>query len=135
VLPAPSFQPGFIDALGRWIEEGNAKFKSDMQGAQDNLDKFGKEARDAAKDATGNLMGLPNTRVVTARERCAPAQNGAPDCVSAANAMCRGKGFQTGRSLDTQTEQKCPSRLLLSGRPPNDVDCTTEYYVTRAVCQ
>ena len=106
-----------------------------MQGAQENFDKLGKEARDAAKDVTGGLVGLTQTRVVTGRERCATAQNGAPDCLAAANSVCRGKGFQTGKSVDTQSEQKCPPRLLLSGRGPNDTDCTTEIYVTRAVCQ
>src|SRR5712691_6466839 len=116
--PGPSFQPGFIDAFGRLLEQGAAKFKSDMQGAQENLDKLGKEARDAAKDATSGFVGLP----------------GARDCVAAATTVCRGKGFQTGKSLDTQSEQNCPARLLLSGRPPNDVDCATEIYVTRAMC-
>jgi hypothetical protein len=133
--PGPSFQPGFIDAFGRLLEQGAAKFKSDMQGAQENLDKLGKEARDAAKDATSGFVGLPGARVVTGREHCVPAQNGAPDCLAAATAVCRGKGFQTGKSLDTQSEQKCPARLLLSGRAPNDTDCATEIYVTRAMCQ
>ena len=133
--PGPSFQPGFIDAFGRLLEQGAAKFKSEMQGAQENFDKLGKEARDAAKDATSGFVGLPGARVVTGREHCVPAQNGAPDCLAAATAVCRGKGFQTGKSLDTQSEQKCPARLLLSGRAPNDTDCATEIYVTRAMCQ
>ena len=133
--PGPSFQPGFIDAFGRLLEQGAAKLKSDVQGAQENFDKLGKGARDAAKDATSGLIGLPGARVVSGRERCATAQNGAPDCLAAAATVCRGKGFQTGKSLDTQSEQKCPARLLLSGRPPNDTDCATEIYVTRAMCQ
>jgi hypothetical protein len=135
MAPGPSFQPGFIDAFGRLLEQGAAKLKSDMQGAQENFDKLGKEARDAAKDATSGFVGLPGARVVSGRELCATAQNGAPDCVAAAAAVCRGKGFQTGKSLDTQSEQKCPARLLLSGRPPNDTDCASEIYVTRAMCQ
>ena len=135
VAPGPSFQPGFIDAFGRLLEQGAAKFKSDMQGAQENFDKLGKEARDAAKDATSGFVGLPGARVVSGRELCATAPNGAPDCLAAAASVCRGKGFQTGKSLDTQSEQKCPARLLLSGRPPNDTDCATEIYVTRAMCQ
>jgi hypothetical protein len=135
VTPGPSFQPGFIDAFGRLLEQGAAKLKSDIQGAQENFDKLGKEARDAAKDATSGFVGLPGARVVSGRELCATAQNGAPDCLAAAAAVCRGKGFQTGKSLDTQSEQKCPARLLLSGRPPNDTDCATEIYVTHAMCQ
>ena len=133
--PSPSYQPGFIDTFGRWLEEGAAKLKSEMQGAQEKLDKLGNQARDAAKDVTTGILALPGSRVVTGRVRCEAAQNGAPDCLTAANSVCRGKGFQTGKSLDTQSEQKCPARLLLSGRAPNDTDCATEMFVTRAVCQ
>ena len=133
--PNPGHQPGFIDAFGRWLEDGATKFKSNMQGAQEKLDKFGSQARDAAKEATGAVIGLPNARVVTGRERCAAAQNGAPDCQTAAIAFCRGKGFQTGKSLDTQSEQKCPARVLLEGRAPNNSECPTEIFVTRAMCQ
>jgi hypothetical protein len=135
LAPNPAFKPGFIDAFGRWLDEGATKLKSDMQGAQEKVDKFGNQARDAAKDATGAVMGLPNARVVTGRERCAPAQNGGPDCQAAANTVCRGKGFQTGKSLDTQSEQKCPAKVLLEGRAPNASECPTEIFVTRAMCQ
>jgi hypothetical protein len=79
-------------------------------------------------------VGFPNARIVIARERCAVAQNGAPDCQAAAAAACRGKGFQTGKSLDTQSEHKCPAQVLLKGRAPNDAECPTEIFVTRAVC-
>jgi len=133
--PNPAFRPGFIDAFGRWMEQGASKFKSDMQGAQENIDKLGSQARDAAKEATGTVIGLPNARALTGRERCAPAGNGAPDCPAAAVALCRGKGFQSGRSLDTQSEQKCPTKLLLEGRAPNNTECPTEIFVTRAICQ
>jgi hypothetical protein len=131
----PSYQPGFIDALGRWLEEGKSKLKSDMQGARESFDKFGDRAREAAKDATGTVIGLPNTRVVAGHERCIVAANGAPDCQAAANTFCRGKGFQSGKSVDTQSEQKCSARLLLEGRAPNNSECATEIFVTRAVCQ
>ena len=133
--PNPAFKPGFIDVFGRWLEEGATRLKSDMQGAQEKVDKFGNQARDAAKDATGAVMGLPNVRVVTGRERCALAQNGGPDCQTAANTVCRGKGFQIGKSLDTQSEQKCPAKVLLEGRAPNASECPTEIFVTRAMCQ
>jgi hypothetical protein len=131
----PAFKPGFIDAVGRWLEDGASKFKSDMQGAQQKFDKFGDQAREAAKDATGTVVGLPGARAITARERCVPAQNGAPDCQAAALTLCRGKGFQTGRSLDTQSEQKCPAKVLLEGRAPNATECPTEMFVIRAMCQ
>jgi hypothetical protein len=133
--PAPNVAPGFVDAVGRWLEEGTSRLKSDLQGAQERFDQFGTQTREAAKDATGAVIGLPNARIVAARERCAVAQNGGPDCQNAAMTLCQGKGFQTGKSLDTQSERKCPARLLLERRAPNDTECPTETFVTRAVCQ
>ena len=131
----PAFQPGFIDAVGRWLEQGATKLKSDMQEAQENADKFGSQARDAAKETTSAVIGLPNARVITGRERCTAAPGGGSDCQVAADAVCRGKGFQGGKSLDTQSEQKCPTKLLLEGRAPNDAECPTTIFVTRAMCQ
>ena len=133
--PNSGSTPGFVDTIGHWLNEGTTRFKSDLQGAQATFDQLGKETRDAAKDATDAVVGLPNARMVTVRERCAVAQNGAPDCQAAAAAACRGKGFQTGKSLDTQSEHKCPAQVLLKGRAPSDAECPTEIFVTRAVCQ
>ena len=134
---APNSMPGpsLVDTIGRWFDDGTTKFKSNLQGAQQSFDEFADQTRDAAKDATGAVMGLPNARIVTVRERCAAAQNGAPDCQAAAAAACRGKGFQTGKSVDTQSAHKCPAQVLLKGRPPNDAECSTEVFVTRALCQ
>ena len=134
---APNSMPGpsLVDTIGRWFDDGTTKFKSNLQGAQQSFDEFADQTRDAAKDATDAVMGLPNARIVTVRERCAAAQNGAPDCQAAAATACRGKGFQTGKSVDTQSEHKCPAQVLLKGRAPNDAECSTEIFVTRAVCQ
>jgi hypothetical protein len=131
----PAVRPDFIDALGHWLKEGASKLQSEMQGAQEKLGRLGKEAHQAAREATGSIIGLTSTRATGGRERCAPAANGAPDCQTAAVALCRGKGFQTGKSLDTQTEQKCPARVLLEGRAPSGTECPTETFVTRAMCQ
>ena len=133
--PDSVFQPGFVDAIGHWLNESTTRFKTDLQGTQATFDQFAKDTRDVAKDATDAVMGLPNARIVTVRECCAAAQNGAPDCQAAAAAACRGKGFQTGKSVDTQSEHKCPAQVLLKGRAPNDAECSTEIFVTRAVCQ
>lgn len=132
----PANQPGFIDAFGRWLEQGTTNLRSNLQDAQSKLDKLGSEARDATKDAADAVVGLPNARMLTAHEPCTAAQNGAPDCQTAAAAFCRGKGFQTGKSLDTQSEQKCTSgRFLLEGRAPTTSECPTQIFVTRAMCQ
>jgi hypothetical protein len=63
-----------------------------------------------------------------------PAQNGAPDCAPAAIALCKAKGFQTGKSVDTQSERNCSPRALLAGRPPSEIECHSEMFVTRAMC-
>jgi hypothetical protein len=131
---APNSLPGPLDTIGRWFDEGTTKFKSGLQGAQHSFDQFADQTRDAAKDATGAVMGLPNMRVVAVRERCAVA-GGGPDCQAAAATACRGKGFSSGKSLDTRSEQKCPAQVLLRGRAPNDAECRTETFVTRALCQ
>jgi hypothetical protein len=132
--PPPAFQPGFVDAVGRWFNEGTAKFKNDMQGAQETFDKMGDRMRDAAKDAAG-AIALPNARIMAGRERCMPAPNGAPDCEVAARALCKGKGFQAGKTLDTQSERNCsPGAALLAGRPPSEIECQNEMFVTRAMC-
>jgi hypothetical protein len=154
----PAAEPrGFIDAFGRFIGESAAKLDSQIKSTNEALGSLGSQTTDAAKDvakdavdtardvakdavgtakdAAGALIALPSARIVTGRERCATAANGAPDCRTAADAACRGKGFAAGRSLDTQSTQKCPARVWLSGRPPQDGDCQLETFVTRAVCQ
>ncbi|HEY7244201.1 MAG TPA: hypothetical protein VH678_09995 [Xanthobacteraceae bacterium] len=129
-------QPGFMDAFGRWVEQGAKNLKSNLEDAQSRLEKLGSDASAATKDAAGAVVGLPNARMLTAHEPCTPAQNGAADCQTAAAAFCRGKGFQTGKSLDTQSEQKCTSgRFLIEGRAPTNAECPTRTFVTRAMCQ
>jgi len=144
--PDPSYQPGFIDAFGRFIGESAAKLDSQLKTTNETLGHLGSQTTDAAKDAAkdavgtakeaaGALVDLPNARIVTGRERCTAAPNGAPDCRAAADTVCRVKGFTTGKGLDTQSTQNCPARVWLSGRPPQDGDCRLETYLTRAVCQ
>jgi len=122
--PPPASKPGFIDALNKWFDKGAADLKR-------NLEKGGQ----AAKDATEALTKLPGARVVEGRERCVIAANGSPDCVAAAEAICKGKGFASGKSLETQATQKCSPRVWLSGRPPAEGECAVETFVIRSVCQ
>jgi type IV secretory pathway VirB10-like protein len=148
--PNANYQPGFIDAFGRFIGESASKLDSQLKSTNETLGNLGSQTTGAAKDAAqgaaqaavgtakeaaGVIIGLPSQHIVTGRERCAAAANGAPDCRSAADAACRAKGFAAGKSLDTQSAQKCPARVWLSGRLPADGDCQLETFVTRAVCQ
>jgi hypothetical protein len=154
---ADESKPGFIDAFGRFIDDSAAKLNSQLKSvndslgsglksANDALGNIGNQTSEAAKDAVGNardaagtIIGLPGTRVVTGRERCAAAANGAPDCRAAADTACRSKGFASGRMLDTEQSRKCPTAAIISAlsdrRLPSAGDCTVETFVTRAVCQ
>jgi hypothetical protein len=144
--PNPSFRPGFIDVFGRFIGDSAAKLNSQLKSTNETLGNIGSQTSDAAKDAAmgavgnarnaaGTIIGLPSARMVNGRERCTTAPNGAPDCRAAADAACRAKGFGSGRSLDTQSVQKCPARVWLSGHLPAEGECPLETFVTRAVCQ
>jgi len=148
-----AFEPGLLDALGRWFSNSAANVNAGLKGTQETLTDLGGRAGDAAKGAAsaatgaakdaaeaavgaaGDVAKFSATRVVTGRERCERAANGAPDCLTAANNVCRTNGFTTGRSLDIQSAQKCPARLWLSGRLPADGECAVETFVTRAACQ
>ena len=72
--------------------------------------------------------------MVTGHEKCAIAPNGAPDCVVAANTMCKAKGFASGKSVDMTTAEVCPAKVYLAGRNSGP-DCRTETFVSRALCQ
>ncbi len=129
--PMPTHRPGFLDALGRWFGDPKAALDSQFRSTQETLGTLGGQAKDAA----GSVMALPGTRVVTGRQLCPPASNGAPDCQQGVDALCRAKGFQGGRSIDVTSAQRCPARVYLENRAPKQGECRLETYVTRAVCQ
>jgi hypothetical protein len=128
----PSSRPGFIDALGRFLGDSKEAIDSQMRGTQETLGTIGSQARDAA----GGVIAIPGTRVITGRQLCPAASNGAPDCQQGVDALCRAKGFQGGgRTLDITSAQRCPARVWIEGRPPKEGECRMETFVTRAVCQ
>lgn len=94
--------------------------------------KSPKETIDDAADALSRLAKSPG---VKGRVICPAAPNGAPDCKAAADRLCQGNGFKEGNSLDVDTTRSCSARSLLSGRKPDESECRTETWVTRAVCQ
>ncbi len=153
----PGYRPGFIDAFGRFVGDSAAKLNSQIKNAGDALgsqlknanealgnlgNQTNEAAKDAAKgavgsarDAAGTIVSLPSTRIVNGKVACTPAQNGAPDCHAAVEAICRNNGFAAGRMLDTQSSQRCPVEALLAGHIPSPGDCVVETFVTRAACQ
>lgn len=129
--PPPSYRPGFIDAFGRWLGDSKEALDSSMRSTRETLGTIGSQARDAA----GSVAAIPGTRVITGRQLCPPAANGAPDCQQGVDALCRTKGFQSGRTLEVASGHRCSVRGLISGRANKEAPCPLETYVTRAVCQ
>jgi hypothetical protein len=133
-------EPGLLQVLGRWFDESLANIG--LNDSQGPLGDMGARTGEVAEGAAGVAIGaaevvirLPSTRVVAARQRCELAGNGAPDCQAAASAVCRSKGFWSGRSIDIESSQKCPAQVWLSRRSPAPGECAMETYVTRALCQ
>jgi len=142
--PAPaqkSPSEGFFATINRWFEQQTANVNSSFKDARKKVEGFSSAAGDAAKttvdgakDAAGAVARISATRAVSGHEKCELAPNGAPDCLAAANIMCKGKGFDSGKSLDMTTAEVCPVKVYMSGRSTGP-ECTTETFVSRALCQ
>jgi hypothetical protein len=137
----PKEEPGFFAAVGRWFSQQSANVNSTFKDAREKVEGLGQEAGAAAKstvegakDAAGAVARIPNVRTVSGHEKCQIAPNGAPDCVAAANAICKTKGFDSGRSLDMTTAEICPPKVWMAGRSTGP-ECRIETFVSRAVCQ
>ena len=139
---APSKEEsGFFAAVGRWFSQQSANVNSTFKDARQKVEGLGQDAGAAAKstvegakDAAGAVARIPNVRTVSGHEKCQLAPNGAPDCVAAANAICKTKGFDSGRSLDMTTAEICPPKVWMAGRSTGP-ECRIETFVSRAVCQ
>src|SRR3954470_6947189 len=112
----PKENPGLIDEIGKLLPTL----------------KSPRETIDEAADALSRLTKSPG---VKGRAICPAAPNGAPDCKAAADKLCQGKGFRQGSSLDVDTTRNCSVSSLLLGRKPDESECRTETWVTRALCQ
>jgi hypothetical protein len=137
----PAAEQGLLGSIGDWFVEQADKVGSSFKNAGKNVQSFSHEAGiaarttvEGAKDAAGAFARIPNVRVVDGHEKCNTAPNGAPDCWSAAAAMCKAKGFETGKSADMTTAEVCPGSVYLAGRSSGP-GCKTETFVSRALCQ
>lgn len=141
------------ESNARWrqsIEDTNAKLKAGVDENNARWREFGQRSERAAKDAAAAqkeaaeefrkaqkeaadaFKNLANTRLVEGRQVCETAPNGSPDCHAAAEIICKGKGFTTGKSADIQTARKCSARALLQR---DESECRTESVVIKAACQ
>jgi hypothetical protein len=140
--PAPAPEPqSFFAKIGSWFNQSAENFNSGMRSMRDRFQDFGHDAGVAAKTTVDNTKAaadavarIPNTRVVVGHEKCKVAPNGAPDCVAAAAAVCKAKGFAGGSSIDMTTAEVCPANVYLAGRNSGP-GCHTETFVSRALCQ
>ena len=135
--PPQAFKPGFLSAVGDWFEG----LGSGLRGARSGVENLGHDAGVAArstvedaKSAADAVTGISSARVVKGHEARAIAPNGAPDCVVAANTICKSKGFASGKSVDMTTAEVCPAKVYLAGRNSGP-DCHSETFVSRALCQ
>ena len=124
----PSHNPGFLEVFGRWMDEFIAGFNKGINSTWGS-------SSSAAKGTADALGKLGTTRVISGREVCATAPNGAPDCRLAAETLCKAKGYNTGNSVDYVTAEKCPAQAYQGGRMPVAGECPLEHVVTRALCQ
>jgi len=110
----------------------SASFKD----ARKRVEGFSNAAGDAAKTTVEGdaVVRIPTARAISGHEKCQLAPNGAPDCVAAANTICKAKGFGSGKSLDMTTAEVCPAKVYMSGRTSGP-ECTTDTFVSRALCQ
>jgi hypothetical protein len=134
----------------RSVDENNAKLKAGVDESNAKWRELGrkteqasKEAAAAQKEATEEFLkaqkeaaeafkNLPNLRMVEGRQVCGNAPNGSPDCQAAAEVICKGKGFATGKSADITTSRRCSARALLQR---DESECRTETVVIKAACQ
>lgn len=79
-------------------------------------------------------LARPST-MVSGRMACPASSNGGPDCKLAANQLCQTKGYKEGRSLNTDSAEKCSAKVLIPGRQRKPDDCRTDTVVTSALCQ
>jgi hypothetical protein len=131
----PQEEPGFFEGIARFLDRT-------FSGAGREVENFGHEAGvaakttvNSAKDAAGAVVRIPGARVMSGHSKCQNAPNGAPDCLAAADALCKAKGFESGKSLDMTTAEVCPPKVLLSGRSGAVGECRDETFVSRALCQ
>lgn len=115
--------PGLINEIGKLLEKPGSLLPT-LKGPKETID-----------DAADALSRLTTSPGVKGRAACPLAANGAPDCKAAADKLCQSKGFKQGQSLDVDTARNCSAKALLSGRKPEESECRTETYVTRALCQ
>jgi hypothetical protein len=129
--PAREDNPGLFSEIGKMFD----KLPS-LKSSQQSIEDLNNRAKDAAKDATDSLSHLAKpSSMVAGRMICPVSGNGAPDCKLGADKLCQAKGFNEGKSLNTDSAETCSAKVLIPGRTRKPGDCRTDNFVTSALCQ
>ena len=126
----PRSNPGLVEELGKLFRDSASSLSSTWNDSKEAIQNLNSRARDATED----LPRLGPQTVVNGRTVCPLAANGAPDCKTASDQLCKAKGYKEGKSLDVESAEKCSAKVYLSGRTGAPGECRTENYVTSAVC-
>jgi hypothetical protein len=141
--PPPAAEPrkpdDFFDQFNRWWDKSAADFKQSLEDQNAKWrelnaksEKAAKDAAAASREAAEAFKSLSNARMVEGRRVCEIAANGSPDCQTAAETLCRSKGFKTGKSADITTSRKCSIRGMLHR---DSSECKVETIMIKAACQ
>lgn len=129
--PPPGGNPGLIHEIGKLFDK-----ITPSKSTSETIDDLNARTRDAVKGAGDALSRLSKTgSMVSGRTMCPPGADGAPDCKSAADQLCKTRGYGEGKSLNTDSAEKCSAKILIPGRQRKPDDCRTDTYVTTALCQ
>ena len=129
--PAREDNPGLLNEIGRMFDK-----LPTLKGTQETIEDLNTRAKDAARGASDSLTRLAKpSSMVTGRMICPVSANGAPDCKVGADKLCQAKGYKEGKSLNTDSAEKCSAKVLIPGRARKPDDCRTDNFVTSALCQ
>lgn len=136
--PAPSSPPpvardnlGLISEIGKLFEKSLSTLPS-MKSPGETIDDFNARAKDAGEALS--RMARPAS-LVKGRAICPVSANGAPDCKTASDTLCKARGFREGNSLSSNSAETCSAKILIPGRTRKPDDCRTDHYVTLALCR
>jgi hypothetical protein len=134
--PSPPENPGLINELGKLWDKSKSILPT-LKSPQEAIEDLNAHTKDAGEGLSrlANPSLIKPSLMVSGRMGCPVSSNGAPDCKAGADKLCQSKGYQEGKSLDTDAAEKCSPKVYLPGRKREPGDCRTENYVTRALCQ
>jgi hypothetical protein len=129
--PPPEDNPGLLHEMEKLFEK-SLSILPPIKSPGETIDDLNARAKDAGD--TLSRLAKPAS-MVSGRVGCPLAANGAPDCKAGADKLCQTKGFKEGKSLTTDSSEKCAARVYMPGYKREPGDCRTENFVTRALCQ